>query len=175
VPQAHPLALAQAQGQPLTLADLAAHPLISYEPGFTGRAHIDNAFAAAGLKPDFALVAMDADVIKTYVTLGLGVGIVAAVAYQPERDAPLVALDARHLFAANLTRLAVRCNAQLREVDYEFIRAFASPLTREVVDAALNPPASGELSGRHPPSRTAAAVTNAHRIAGRTATTPGTA
>jgi LysR family cys regulon transcriptional activator len=175
VPQAHPLALAQAQGQPLTLADLAAHPLISYEPGFTGRAHIDTAFAAAGLKPDFALVAMDADVIKTYVTLGLGVGIVAAVAYQPERDAPLVALDARHLFAANLTRLAVRCNAQLREVDYEFIRAFASPLTREVVDAALNPPASGELSGRHPPSRTAAAVTNAHRIAGRTATTPGTA
>lgn len=154
VPPEHPLALAQVQGKPLTLAALASHPLISYEPGFTGRGHIDAAFAAAGLKPDFALVAMDADVIKTYVSLGLGVGIVAAVAHQPERDTPLLALDARHLFAANLTRLAVRRNTLLREVDYEFIRAFASPLTREVVQAALHAdPAEGESrTGRRPAS-----------------------
>ena len=94
-------------------------------------------FATAGLEPHFALAATDADVIKTYVALGLGVGIVAAVAYQAERDAPLVALDARHLFAANVTRVAVKRQGLLREVDYDFIRTFAPPLTREVVQAAL--------------------------------------
>lgn len=139
----HPLAHAADAGQPLTLAALAAHPLITYEPGFTGRARIDAAFQAAGLKPELALVATDADVIKTYVLLDLGVGIVAAVAYQPARDAPLRALDARHLFAPNVTHLAVRRGASLREVDYAFIRAFASPLTREAVDGALNAPAGG--------------------------------
>ena len=135
VPPGHPLE--QPVGTPLTLQQLAAYPLVSYEAGFTGRSQIDAAFDAAGLKPHFALVAMDADVIKTYVSLGLGVGIVAAVAYQAERDAPLIALDARHLFAANVTRVALRRQAQLRDVDFDFIRTFAPPLTREVVQSAL--------------------------------------
>lgn len=133
VPKGHALD----DGQPLSLARLATHPLITYEPGFTGRANIDKAFAQAGLKPQLTLEAMDADVIKTYVELGLGVGIVAAIAYQPERDLALTALDARHLFEPNLTRLAVRRSEPLRHVVYEFIRAFAPPLTRAEVDAQL--------------------------------------
>lgn len=100
VPDTHLLAREAAAGQPLTLAALAACPPSSYATGFTGRAHIDAAFEAAGL----ALVATDADVIKTCVALGLGVGIVAAVAYQPERDAPLQALDARQLSAPSPRR-----------------------------------------------------------------------
>jgi len=125
VPPGHPLE--RPGGAELTLRELAAYPLISYEPGFTGRSHIDAAFVAAGLRPEFALVAMDADVIKTYVRLGLGVGIIAAVAFDPQRDAPLQALEARHLFEPNLTRLAVRRDALLRDVDYAFIAAFAPP------------------------------------------------
>lgn len=144
VPHDHPLA----DGQALTLERLARHPLVTYEPGFTGRANIDRAFAAAGLQPQLALEAMDADVIKTYVQLGLGVGIVAAIAHQPERDLALTALDARHLFAPNLTRLAVRRGETLRDVVYEFIRAFASPLTRAVVDQAI----AEHAAARHEPA-----------------------
>jgi len=134
VPLGHPLA----DGQPLTLERLAQHPIITYESGFTGRSNIDRAFACAGVQPQLALEAMDADVIKTYVELGLGVGIVAAIAHQPERDLNLTALDARHLFAPNVTRLAVRRGEDLRDIAYEFIQAFASPLTRTVVDAQLD-------------------------------------
>jgi LysR family cys regulon transcriptional activator len=101
---------------------------------------IDRAFAQAGLQPELALEAMDADVIKTYVGLGMGVGIIAAIAFQPERDTALTALDARHLFAANMTRLAVRRGDRLRDIVYEFIRAFAPPLTRAVVEAELKGP-----------------------------------
>ena len=79
---------------------------------------------------------MDADVIKTYVDLGLGVGIVAAIAYDEERDRHLAAIDARHLFADNMTRLAVRRDAYLRDYVYAFITTFAAPLTRAAVDAA---------------------------------------
>lgn len=133
VPQGHPLD----DGRPLSLARLARHPLITYELGYTGRGHIDQAFHQAGIRPQMAIEATDADVIKTYVGLGLGVGIIAAIAYQPEKDSGLVALDARHLFSPNLTRLAVRRGETLRELVYEFIRAFAPPLTREVVQAEL--------------------------------------
>ena len=132
-----PIGHALDDGQPLTLERLVRHPIITYEPGYTGRASIDRAFANAGLTPHLTMEAMDADVIKTYVGLGLGVGIVAAIAYQPERDHGLAALDARHLFGANITRLAVRRGEALRHVAYEFIRAFAPPLTRDRVDAQL--------------------------------------
>jgi LysR family transcriptional regulator, cys regulon transcriptional activator len=81
---------------------------------------------------------MDADVIKTYVELGMGVGIIAAIAYDEQRDTTLAAIDARHLFASNMTRLAVRRGSFLRGYVYEFIRSFASPLTREVVDRAMS-------------------------------------
>ncbi|RTL23579.1 MAG: CysB family HTH-type transcriptional regulator [Burkholderiales bacterium] len=133
VPPDHPLATS---GEPLTLARLAQFPIVTYEPGYTGRSHIDEAFAAAQLQPHVVLSAMDADVIKTYVELGLGVGIVAAIAFDEERDRHLRALDARHLFQDNMTRLAVRRSAFLRDYVYEFIQTFASPLRRDVVDAA---------------------------------------
>ncbi|MEI2679986.1 MAG: CysB family HTH-type transcriptional regulator [Burkholderiaceae bacterium] len=122
---------------PITLEHLARHPIITYETGYTGRAHIDDAFAKAGLAPDIVLSAMDADVIKTYVELGMGVGIVASIAFDAERDRTLHALDARHLFEINLTRLAVRRGTWLRGYVYAFIEAFAPTLSRSVVERAL--------------------------------------
>lgn len=140
VPPDHPLALAAAQGTALTLEAIARYPIITYESGYTGRSHIDDAFAGRRLRPSVVLTAMDADVIKTYVELGLGIGIVAAMAYDEERDRHLVAIDARHLFAANMTRLAIRRGTYLRDYAYDFIRTFVAPLTREVVDRALASP-----------------------------------
>jgi LysR family cys regulon transcriptional activator len=137
VPAGHPLAQAAARGEPLTLQQLAAHPLITYEPGYTGRSHIDEAFARAGLELNVVLSAMDADVIKTYVELGMGVGIIAAMAYDENRDSALVAIDARHLFAANMTRLAIRRGAWLRGFAYDFIETFAAPLDRKLVERAM--------------------------------------
>lgn len=129
VPSGHPLA----DGRPLTLEGLAEHPLITYDSGYTGRAHIDEAFRQRDLTPNFTILAMNTDVIKTYVEMGLGVGIVAAMAYDDARDPPLVALDARHLFEANTTHLAIRRGAYLRDFAYAFIETFAPPLTRAVV------------------------------------------
>lgn len=129
----HPLA----DGQPLTLQRLAEHPLITYDAGYTGRAHIDEAFRAAGLNPSFVILAMNADVIKTYVELGMGVGIVATMAHDDARDTTLVSLDGGHLFEPNVTHVAVRRGAYLREYAYGFIELFAPPLTRQVVEAAL--------------------------------------
>jgi LysR family transcriptional regulator, cys regulon transcriptional activator len=134
VPPGHPLL---ELGRPVALADLAKHPIITYELGYTGRAHVDEAFEKAGLKPDVVLSAMDADVIKTYVELGMGVGIVASIAFDPERDRTLRALDARHLFEINLTRLAIRRGTWLRGYVYAFIESFAPPLTREFVGRAM--------------------------------------
>ncbi|WP_038210759.1 CysB family HTH-type transcriptional regulator [Xenophilus azovorans] len=122
---------------PLSLEALARHPLITYDAGFTGRTRIDEAFARAGLAADIALAAMDADVIKTYVELGMGVGIVAGVAFEAERDTRLRAVDAGALFGINHTRLAVRRGSFLRNYVYAFIEAFAPTLTREAVDAAI--------------------------------------
>jgi LysR family cys regulon transcriptional activator len=122
---------------PVTLEQLARFPIITYEAGYTGRTHIDEAFARAGLKPGVVLSAMDADVIKTYVELGMGVGIVASIAFDPERDRTLRALDARHLFEVNLTRLAIRRGTWLRGYVYAFIESFAPTLTRELVQRAL--------------------------------------
>jgi LysR family transcriptional regulator, cys regulon transcriptional activator len=137
VPPAHPLAQDADAGQPLTLARLSRFPIITYEAGYTGRSHIDEGFAREKLAANIVLEAMDADVIKTYVELGMGVGIVAAIAYDDQRDSRLRAIDARHLFAANMTRLAIKRGAYLRAYVYDFIQTFASPLTRAVVDAAL--------------------------------------
>lgn len=133
VPHGHPLL-----DQPLTLERLSKFPLITYEQGYTGRSHIDDAFAKAGLKPSVVLTAMDADVIKTYAELGMGVGIVASIAFDAERDRDLAAVDAGHLFEVNMTRLAIRKGAFLRGYVYSFIETFASPLTKGVVDAALS-------------------------------------
>lgn len=134
VPPGHPLL--DIEG-PITLEQLSQYPIVTYEAGYTGRAHIDDAFTKAGLKPDIVLSAMDADVIKTYVELGMGVGIVASIAFDAERDRTLHALDARHLFEINLTRLAIRRGTWLRGYVYAFIEAFAPTLSRSVVERAL--------------------------------------
>ena len=107
------------------------------QPGYTGRLHIDDAFEKAGLAFDLIITAMDADVIKTYVELGLGVGIVASIAFDEARDTNLHAIDAGHLFAVNLTKLAIRRGRFLRAYVYEFIETFAAPLDRAAVEAAL--------------------------------------
>ena len=134
VPPGH--ALLQHDG-PVTLQQLAQHPIITYDAGYTGRTHIDEAFAKAGLNPEVVLSAMDADVIKTYAELGMGVGIIASMAFDAERDRNLRALDAGHLFEVNLTRLAIRRGSWLRGYVYAFIESFAPTLTRSVVDRAL--------------------------------------
>ncbi|MDM0045856.1 CysB family HTH-type transcriptional regulator [Variovorax dokdonensis] len=135
----------------ITLERLAEHALITYDAGLTGRTRIDLAFAGAGLQPDIALAAMDADVIKTYVGLGMGVGIVASMAFEAERDTGLRAVDAGHLFGVNHTRLALRRGSYLRRYVYAFIESFSPSLTQEVVQAAVTaraePAASAQVEG----------------------------
>jgi LysR family transcriptional regulator, cys regulon transcriptional activator len=134
VPEGHPLS-AHAQ---LGLAELAAYPLITYDVGFTGRGHIDDAFRDAGIATDIVLTAMDSDVIQQYVSLGLGVGIVASMAAEQNRANGLKPIEAAHLFAPNVTRLAVRRGAYLRSYTYEFILRFAPELKRADIETALN-------------------------------------
>jgi LysR family cys regulon transcriptional activator len=133
VPRGHPLA----RESPLTLEALARYPIVTYDYAFTGRSQINAAFDAAGVAPNVVLTALDADVIKTYVELGMGVGIVAQMAFDPARDAALECLDAAHLFAPSTTRLALRRGVLLRGFVYDFIARFAPPLDRRTVDAAL--------------------------------------
>src|SRR5882762_5250389 len=108
VPPKHPLALKIQGKAKLTLADIAEYPIITYTFGFTGRSKLDQAFHAHGLKPDVVLTAVDADVIKTYVRLGLGVGIVASMSYDAKQDADLVRLPADHLFEPSTTHIGFR-------------------------------------------------------------------
>ena len=135
VPRSHPLAAA---GR-FTLADLAEQPLITYHEGFTGRGRIDRAFADAGLTPDIVMSALDADVIKTYVELGLGVGIVASMAWHPKKDEGLALLEGEDVFPANVTRIGVRRGHYLRGYAYRFIELCAPALTESAVRAALAP------------------------------------
>ncbi len=132
-PAGHPIL----QSQPLALAELARWPLITYDTAFTGRSRINRAFERIDVQPNIALTALDADVIKTYVSLGLGLGIIAGIAFDAQRDSGLVALDASHLFESNTTRLALRRGSYLRRYDYDFITLFAPHLSRRVVDMAL--------------------------------------
>jgi LysR family cys regulon transcriptional activator len=134
VPPGHPLL--EEEG-PITLQQLIRYPIITYEVGYTGRSHIDDAFSAEGLQPDVVLTAMDADVIKTYVELGMGIGIVASIALDEERDRALRFLDVGHLFAVNVTRLGLRKGAWLRGYAYSFVELFVPTLTKEVVTAAF--------------------------------------
>jgi len=135
-PKGHPLVVQSAQGAP-TLATLASYPLITYDATFTGRSHIDRAFAKQSLAPNIILTAIDSDVIKTYVSLGLGVGIIAEMAFDPLRDESLAAIPAAHLFEANTTRLGFRRDVWLRSFEYDFIELLAPQLTQRVVNAAL--------------------------------------
>lgn len=133
VPAGHPLE----QVKPLTLEAIAEHPVITYDEAFTGRSQVDQAFAAAGVAPDVVLTAIDADVIKTYVEVGLGIGIIAHMAFDTQRDAGLRLLDGQHLFAANTTRLGVRRGKFLRDYARRFILMFAPGLTDTALSAAL--------------------------------------
>ena len=123
--------------QRITLEMLAQYPIITYDPAFAGRSHIDDAFRAQGLAPDIVLSAVDSDVIKTYVELGLGIGIIAAVAFDEKRDQLLRAADIGHLFGTMTTRIAVRRGTTLRGFAYVFMELFSPQLTRAVVDATL--------------------------------------
>ncbi|TAM11804.1 MAG: HTH-type transcriptional regulator CysB [Nevskiaceae bacterium] len=126
----HPLA----QKNRIDLHDIAAYPVITYTFGFTGRSRLDQAFSSRGLKPEVVLTAVDADVIKTYVRLGLGIGIVADMAYDKKEDSDLVRLDASHLFSPSTTHIGFRYGTFLRGYMYDFITWFAPHLTRTVVD-----------------------------------------
>lgn len=138
VPDKHPLL---GLAERISLSDLAQWPLITYDVGFTGRSHIDQAFAREKISPDIVLTAMDSDVIQQYAGLGLGVGIVASMAIDRNRDNGLQAIDATHLFAPNVTRLAVRRGGYLRSYTYDFIMLLAPGLKRtailDAVSAAL--------------------------------------
>ena len=130
----HPLA----ETKKLSLEQIAAFPIVTYVFGFTGRSRLDEAFDSAGLESRVVLTAVDADVIKTYVRSGLGIGIVAKMAYDQEADKDLVALDAAHLFGESLTHIGVRRDKFLRGYMYDFMELFASHLSQELINRAMN-------------------------------------
>jgi LysR family cys regulon transcriptional activator len=133
VPVGHPLTRLKS----LSLEDLAKWPLITYTEGLTGRRNIDQAFADAGLQPDIVMSALDADVIKAYVELGLGVGIIAAMAFDSRRDVLLRMLRCDHLFEGNVSRIAIRHGHYLRGYAYRFIEQCAPDLSESAMRAAV--------------------------------------
>lgn len=132
VPPDHPLT----QVGQVSIEELAQYPLVTYVQGLTGRGMMDKAFSEAGLQPNLAFTATDADVIKTYVRLGLGVGVIARMAYVPELDKDLVRIDVSHLFEASTTKIAFRRGMYLREYMYRLMELVAQHLYRERIDAA---------------------------------------
>lgn len=141
VPKNHPLA----QLSELTLEDVAKYPIVTYVFGFTGRSQLDEAFMSKGLAPKVVFTAADADVIKTYVRLGLGIGIIANLAYDSQNDSDLIALDASHLFSPSVTKIGFRRGTFLRGFMYDFIQQFAPHLTKEVVEEAYARHTKSEL------------------------------
>jgi LysR family cys regulon transcriptional activator len=133
VPHGHPLI----KDVPLTLKKLTAYPLITYDFAFTGGSLVSRVFEQESLEPNVVLTAIDADVIKTYVGLGLGVGLLANMAYDAERDANLVAIDAKHLFPDSTTFVGIRRDAYLRKFAYDFIQLLAPSFDRKAVNDAL--------------------------------------
>lgn len=123
-----------AQISRLSLEDLSRYPLVTYTFGFTGRSKLDEAFTAKGLSPRVVFTAADADVIKTYVRMGMGVGIVASMAHDPVKDDDLVALDASHLFEPSITKIGFRRGSFLRGYMFDFIQMFAPHLSRDLVE-----------------------------------------
>ncbi len=141
VPHGHPLESVRL----LTLEAIAEFPVITYHEGFTGRTGIDQTFAKAGLLLDIAMSALDADVIKTYVELGLGVGIVASMAFNPERDTKLNLFDSSHLFEKNTTNISVRRGHYLRGYAYRFIELCLPSLTEAAIRSGVKPEVDIEL------------------------------
>ncbi len=134
VPHDHPLT----RSKLLTLEEIAAYPLITYDAAFAGRSKIDHAFSLRGLKPDVLLEAIDADVIKTYVELGLGVGIIAGMAFDAERDKLLRSLPVGHLFGTNVSRVAIKQGAYLRSYVYTFIELMTPTLNRKLIEQLMS-------------------------------------
>lgn len=134
VPLSHPL-LNQTN---VTLEEIAKHPLITYDRAFAGRSKIDATFAQRNISPDIILEAIDADVIKTYVEAGMGIGIVAGHAYDPERDRNLRVIPVGHLFGNNVTHIGVKQGAYLRSFVYTFIELFSPTLTKKIVEQAMS-------------------------------------
>lgn len=132
-PQRHPIL----QASPLSLEEIARWPIVTYDFAFTGRNQINKAFLGRGLKANVVLTAIDSDVIKTYVGMGLGIGILARMAYDPAVDKNLGMLDAAHLFESSTTRIGIPRKAWLRGYVYAFIELFAPHLNRRIVEAAL--------------------------------------
>lgn len=134
----HPLAdLPANRAEALNLKELAKYPIVTYDKAFSGRGAIDEAFTSAGLVPDIVLEAIDADVIKTYVDVGLGIGIIAGMAFDPRRDKGLVGLPAGHLFGTHSTRVAVKEGTFMRDYIYVLLEMLNNELDRDVVDQAL--------------------------------------
>lgn len=129
----HPLA----RKQDLTIQDIAKYSLVTYVFGFTGRSELDSAFEKAGAEPKIAFTATDADVIKTYVRLGVGIGVIASMAIDPKIDNDLVTLDASHLFKASTTKIGFRRGSFLRGYMFDFIERFAPHLNKHVVTQAM--------------------------------------
>ena len=132
VPKSHPLAKVKKP----TLKQLAAHPIITYVFSFTGPSSLHDIFAKEGLVPNVVLTARDADVIKTYVRLGLGIGIVASMSVDPKDDADLVEIDTSHLFPAHVTWIGFRRGGLLRKYQLDFMQLFAPHLTRRLIERA---------------------------------------
>ncbi|MEW6687816.1 MAG: CysB family HTH-type transcriptional regulator [Pseudomonadota bacterium] len=133
VPPRHPLL----KEERLTLEAIARYPIVTYDFAFANRSLVNRAFEQRGIAPNVVLTAFDADVIKTYVELGLGVGILAKMAFHPRRDRHLRALDAAHLFPSSTTHLGIKRGAYLRGYAYEFIQLFAPQLSRDLVEKTV--------------------------------------
>ncbi|SHO58855.1 HTH-type transcriptional regulator CysB [Vibrio quintilis] len=133
VPKGHPLA----SKATITIEELSTYPLVTYVFGFTGRSELDMAFNQVGRVPRVVFTATDADVIKTYVRIGVGVGVIASMAFDEEQDTDLVAIDASHLFGSSTTSIGFRRGTFLRSYMYDFMERFASHLTRPVVEQAI--------------------------------------
>jgi len=121
----------------LTLEHLASSPIVTYDKAFSGRLSIDRAFEAQSIRPDVVLEAIDADVIKTYVDVGLGIGIIAGMAYEPARDGHLVSLPAGHLFGQQTTKVALKAGVFLRDYVYTFISMLNPELDAERVRSLI--------------------------------------
>jgi LysR family transcriptional regulator, cys regulon transcriptional activator len=132
-PPDHPLL----KQKPLTLEAIAQYPIVTYDYAFTGRTKVNKAFELRRLTPNVVFTALDADVIKTYVELGLGVGIIASMAFDAQRDVNLRGLDASHLFESSTTRIGLRGGSYLRRYVYDFIELFAPHLKHDTIDAAM--------------------------------------
>jgi LysR family cys regulon transcriptional activator len=134
MPPGHPLSMKK---KPIALKDLSAYPLVTYHPSFTGRQKIDHAFQVQGLSPNIALEAIDSDVIKTYVRIGMGVGIIAEMAVQPQFDSDLVIRPASHIFGKNVARVAFRRGAYLRQFVLEFAQLLSPMLSEKSILEAM--------------------------------------